>query len=92
MPDQTTRPDTDPVVAAIDTVARHVLCAAVFKAIEDDRVRDDYPDLSERDWEDVVFRAREMANSLDASWDNYIAAEQLLAARTAPAKEESTCD
>ena len=90
MTDQITRPAPDPVVAAIDTVARHLVAAMYRSRREVDL--SDYDGVGETDWDAVSARADEIVQSIEPAPDAYIAAEQLLAARPAPAKEESTCD
>lgn len=83
MPDQTTRPDTDPVVAAIDTVARHLVAAMYRSRREVDW--SEYDDLGENDWDAVSARADEIVQGIEPDPVAYRAACRLL-------KESSTCD
>lgn len=82
MPDQTTRPDTDPVEAAIDTVARDLALVAFKRSIDAKNIGwEDYGDLCMGDYDAVLERAGEIVNALVRSVPAYNAAYRLLADR-----------
>lgn len=74
--------DQEKLKAAIDTVARHFVHAAVSTAIAWDRPGwEAYAELGEHDFEMIVLRASQLADSIQFSGEAYKAAYGHLAER-----------
>lgn len=75
--------DQEKLKAAIDTVARHFLHAAVSVAIGRDYPGwEDYADLSQHDFEMVVLRASQIADSIRPTDEAHKPAYEHLAERS----------
>lgn len=67
---------------AIDVVARHLICNAVFDSIKSGHTSwEDYPELAELDWEAVSARACHLADTFAWDLDTFALAYAVLAKR-----------
>lgn len=74
--------DPEKLKAAIDTVARHLVKKALEQAIEWENVSwEDYPDLTEPDYEAAVARAEAIVDSIAPPEDAYEATYEHLSER-----------
>lgn len=76
--------DQEKLKAAIDTIARYVLAEALDYAISHDGVLwEDYGELGEHDFDKIVVRAGQIADSIRPSDEAYEPAYEHLAERAA---------
>lgn len=72
----------DQLKSAVDAVANHLVVAALNRTADDGSPgREDYPDIGEHDWQDVVTRAQQIAQRLAPDPGYYQAAYGFLAHR-----------
>lgn len=74
--------DAETRKAAIDTLARHALARQLDYAVSVGEILwEDYPDIHEADWDDVLTRVRAIAASIKPGPEQYQAAYQHLTGR-----------